>query len=202
MAKLAKLKAEPIRRAEIVKATILEIGARGSLEVTVAQIARRAGVSSALAHHYFGSKEQIFIATMRHVMALFGAEVRGALSTATGPRSRLEGIIRASFAPGSFRREVVSAWLNFYVLAQTEPEAHRLLRIYHRRLSANLIFGLRPLTGARAPRVAETIGALIYGLYLRAALAAGPDGRRIGLNPSDAINLVLDALNREIGPSQ
>jgi TetR/AcrR family transcriptional repressor of bet genes len=200
MTKLGKLKAEPLRRDEIVRATVLEIGARGSLEVTVAQIARRAGVSSALAHHYFGSKEQIFVATMRHVLSLFGAEVRGALATATDPRSRLEAIIRACFGPTSFRREVVSAWLNFYVLAQTEPQAHRLLRVYHRRLSVNLIFGLRPLVGDRATRIAETIGALIDGLYLRAALAAGPDGRRIGLNPDDAIALVHDALSREIGP--
>lgn len=192
---MAKLKAEPIRRAEIVKATIHEIGARGSLEVTVAQIARRAGVSSALAHHYFGSKEKIFIATMRHVMAMFGAEVRGALATATTPQGRVEAIIRASFAPGSFRREVVSAWLNFYVLAQTEPEARRLLEVYHRRLSSNLIFGLRPLAGARAAHVAEALGAMIDGVYLRAALKPGARS----LDRSAATDLVLASFRREIG---
>lgn len=194
---MAKLTIEPKRRAEIVKATILEIGARGSLEVTVAQIARRAGVSSALAHHYFGSKEQIFIATMRHVLTLFGAEVRGAMAGAKGPRARLEGIIRASFAAGSFRREVVSAWLNFYVLAQGEPEARRLLGIYHARLTSNLVHDLRPLCGPRAGQVAEALGALIDGLYLRAALTTS----RRGFDRDAAIALVLDTLNREIGPN-
>jgi TetR/AcrR family transcriptional repressor of bet genes len=29
--------------------------------------------------------------------------------------------IRASFAPSNFRNEVVSAWLNFYVMAATDP---------------------------------------------------------------------------------
>lgn len=194
---MAKLSAEPKRRADIVKATIHEIGARGSLEVTVAQIARRAGVSSALAHHYFGSKEQIFIATMRHVLALFGAEVRGALAGATNPRERVEGIVRACFAPGSFRREVVSAWLNFYVLAQTEAEARRLLGIYHRRLNANLIHDLRPLVGPRAATVAEALGALIDGLYLRAALAPS----KKSLDRAGATALVLDTLARELGES-
>lgn len=192
---MPRISAEPKRRDEIVKATIVEIGARGSLEVTVAQIARRAGISSALAHHYFGSKEAIFVATMRHVLTLFGAEVRGALATATSPRARVEAIVRASFAAGSFRREVVAAWLNFYVLAQTEPEAARLLALYHRRLRSNLLHGLRPLAGTRAPRIAEVLGALIDGLYLRAALASGkgaPD--RPG-----AIALVLDTLARELG---
>ena len=48
---MPKLGMEPIRREALVKATIAEIGAAGSLDVTVSQIARRAGMSSALAHH-------------------------------------------------------------------------------------------------------------------------------------------------------
>ena len=55
----------------------------------------------------------------------------------------------------------------------TEPEAARLLAIYHRRLRSNLIHALRPRTGKDAPRLAETLGALIDGVYLRAVL----DGR-------------------------
>ena len=192
---MAKLKAEPLRRAEIVRATVLEIGRRGSLEVTVAQIARRAGVSSALAHHYFGSKEQIFVATMRHVMTLFGNEVRLALAEAQTPRARVRAIVEASFAPESFRGEVVSAWLNFYVLAQTEPEAHRLLRIYHRRMNANLLHALRPIVGLRAPVVAQALGALIDGVYLRAALTSAAHG----LDRVAAIRLVLDTFSRELG---
>ena len=174
---MPKLGMEPIRKAALVSATIAEIGRAGSLDVTVAQIARRAGMSSALAHHYFGSKEQIFLAAMRHILTLYGAEVRGALAAAEGPRGRLSAIVRASFAPGSFRREVIGAWLNFYVLAQTVPEAKRLLSIYQRRLHSNLVHALRPLAGRRAEGLAEGLGALIDGVYIREALGRGtPDG--------------------------
>jgi TetR/AcrR family transcriptional repressor of bet genes len=162
---------EPIRRASLIKATIAEIGVVGSLEVTVSRIAKRAGMSSALAHHYFGSKEAIFLAAMRHVMTIYGAEVRGALAAAQGPRGRARALVRASFTPANFRREVVAAWLNFYVLSQTQPEARRLLRIYHHRLRANLCHALRPLVGPRAPDLAERLGAMIDGVYLRAALS-------------------------------
>ncbi|WP_295317559.1 TetR family transcriptional regulator, partial [Roseobacter sp.] len=55
---MPKLGMEPIRRSALVDATIAEIGVRGSLDVTVGQIARRAGMSTALAHHYFGGKDQ------------------------------------------------------------------------------------------------------------------------------------------------
>ena len=64
------------------------------MDVTVSQIAKRAGMSSALAHHYFGSKEQIFPAAMRHILSLYGAEVRGALVMAKTPRQRIEAIVR------------------------------------------------------------------------------------------------------------
>ncbi|WP_210528017.1 choline-binding transcriptional repressor BetI [Rubellimicrobium arenae] len=184
--------AEPIRRAAIVKATIQEVARAGTLEVTVAQIAGRAGVSSALAHHYFGSKEAIFVAAMRHVLTVFGAEVRGALATADTPRERLEAIVRANFSSGSFRKEVISAWLNFYVLAQTMPEARRLLSLYRRRLHSNLVHALRPLVGARAGEVAEGLGALIDGVYLRQALAGTSPDRQA------AAALVLNHLAREV----
>lgn len=173
-APMPKLGMEPIRKEALVKATIVEIGRTGSLDVTVSQIAKRAGMSSALAHHYFGSKEEMFLAAMRHVMTLYGAEVRGALAVAEGPEGRIRAILRASFSPGNFRREVVGAWLNFWVLAQTVPEARRLLAIYQGRLRSNLMAGLRPLAGARAEAVAESLGALIDGLYLREVLKSGP----------------------------
>ena len=171
---MPKLGMEPIRKDALVKATIVEIGRTGSLDVTVSQIARRAGMSSALAHHYFGSKEEMFLAAMRHVMTLYGAEVRGALAVAQGPQGRIRAILTASFSPGNFRREAVGAWLNFWVLAQTVPEARRLLAIYQRRLRSNLTAALRALAGPRAPEIAEALGAMIDGLYLREVLKSGP----------------------------
>lgn len=189
---MPKLGMEPIRREALVKATIAEIGQAGSLDVTVAQIARRAGMSSALAHHYFGGKDQIFLAAMRHTLSLYGAEVRGALAMAQGPRARTEAIIRAGFTRSNFRREVVAAWLNFYVLAQSDDQARRLLGVYQRRLHSNLLYNLRALIGPRASEAALRIAGLIDGLYLREALSKDiPSGE-------EATRQVLTLLNYEI----
>jgi TetR/AcrR family transcriptional repressor of bet genes len=185
---------EILRREELVQATIHEIGAAGSLDVTVGQIAKRAGVSPALAFHYFGGKDRLFLAAMRAILSVYGAEVRGALMLATDPRARLEATIRASFAPSNFRREVISAWLNFYVMAATDPEARRLLIVYQRRLRSNLLAGLRPLAGPRAPAIAERVAGLIDGLYLRAALDTGAsDGARATAHVLAALNSDLEA---------
>ncbi|MCK4713711.1 MAG: transcriptional regulator BetI [Marinosulfonomonas sp.] len=189
---MPKLGMEPIRRSALVEATIAEIGRAGSLDVTVSQIAKRAGMSSALAHHYFGGKDQIFIAAMRHILSVYGAQVRAALAVADGPRARLEAIIRASFEVGNFRSEVISAWMNFYVQAQTSDEAQRLLRVYQRRLLSNLVHELRPLIGAQAPDVAANIAALIDGLYIRHALRdAQPDGKAASTRVLACLDLML-----------
>ena len=167
---------EPIRREALVKATIAEVGRKGSLDVTVAHIAARAGVSSGLAHHYFGGKEDLLFAAMRHILSVYAAGVREALASAPGPRARLDGIIRASFGPANFEPEVIAAWLSFYVHAQSAPGARRLLRIYQRRLVSNLTFALRPLVGGGATDLAETLAATIDGLYIRHALGGEANG--------------------------
>ncbi|MGI3170592.1 transcriptional regulator BetI [Pseudooceanicola sp. C21-150M6] len=186
------MSASPARKQQLVEAAIHEIGATGTLNVTVGQIAKRAGVSAALAFHYFGDKDRLFLAAMRYVLTIYGAEVRGALIAADGPRDRIEGIIRASFSTTNFRADTIAAWLNFYVLAQTSDEARRLLSVYHRRLQSNLTHDLRPLAGEKAPEIAQRLGGLIDGLYLR--FAVNPEDTA----GKDAICHVLTALDSEL----
>jgi len=184
---------EPIRREALIKAIIAEIGEAGSLDVPVARIARRAGVSSALAHHYLGSKEQMFLTAMRFTLARYRADVVRALVAADGPEARLRALVEQSFAPGHFQRATISAWMNFYALAHAQPAARRLLTVYRRRLHSNLCHDLRPLVGARAPAVARRIAFLIDGAYLNEGLAEGtPDG-------TEAAAHVLACLDLELG---
>lgn len=174
---MPRLGMEPIRKAALIKAAIEAIGASSTLDVTVSQIARRAGVSSALAHHYFGSKEDILLAAMQHVLAQYSQAIAAALRGRTDPEERLNVILEASFGPENFRREVIGAWLTFWVMARSVPKARRLLTIYERRLQSNLLVCLRVLAGPRAQELAEATGALIDGVYLRTALSeAAPDG--------------------------
>ena len=187
---MPKLGMEPIRRNALVAATIAEIGEAGTLDVTVSQIARRAGMSSALAHHYFGGKDQIFLAAMVHILREFGGEVRAALAKARTPRARLSAVSDACFAPSCFAPLSISAWMAFYGQANVDEDAARLLKLYQRRLRANLVHALRPLV--EDPREkAEILAAVIDGLYIRAALS--------GLAPQDARALMERAISALIG---
>lgn len=187
---MPKVGMEPIRRKTLIEAAISAIHARGSLEVTMAEIARRAGVSQGLAHHYFGSKEGLIVSAMRHILAEYGRSVRARLKGAETPRARVSAVIAASLASEQFQPETVSAWLVFYVHAQSSEPARRLLNVYSRRLNSNLIHALRPLAGARAGEIAEGVASLIDGLYIRAALA--PAGRY----PIDPVQLVERHVDR------
>jgi TetR/AcrR family transcriptional regulator, transcriptional repressor of bet genes len=171
---------EPVRRKALISAAIDAIHDRGMGQVTMGEIARRAGVSAALAHHYFGGKDQLLLATMRHLLTELGEEVQGRLAGARTPDERISAVVRGNFSACQFRPAVISAWLAFYVQAQTDPEARRLLRIYTRRLESNLLHALRELTTREnAARIAESAASLIDGVWIRRSLADGkpdPDG--------------------------
>ena len=190
---MPKIGMEPIRRKALVDAALKAIGDHGSLSVTMSEIARQAGVSPALAHHYFGSKEQLLIATMRSLLRQLHEDAVLALARAETPRERLSAVVRVSFNASQFTAETIAAWLAFYVEAQRSEETRRLLTIYSRRLNSNLVSALRALVPAReAVRIAEGTAALIDGLYIRQGLRETP--ARI----QASIDLTEDYLNSQL----
>ncbi len=190
---MPKLGMEPLRRKALIDATIAAIGERGSVDVTMSEIAGIAGVSSALAHHYFGAKTDLLQATMRHLLSELGADCRAALAQARTPRERVTAVIAVNFSEKQFRPEIIAAWLAFYVEAQRSAAMRRLLRVYARRLHSNLMSGLGALRErAAAHRAAEGIAAMIDGLYIRHALKdQQPDA-------AGAVALVEDYLESEL----
>lgn len=190
---MPKVGMEPLRRRALIDAAISAIGERGSLDVTMSDIAGRAGVSSALAHHYFGAKDELLQATMRHLLGELNADTRRALAAARTPRERVTAVIAVNFSDKQFRPETIAAWLAFYVEAQKATALRRLLRVYARRLHSNLMSGLAGLMRrADAEQTAEGIAALIDGLYIRRALKDGTP------NAASAIALVEDYLETRL----
>ncbi|MEK1889863.1 MAG: transcriptional regulator BetI [Phyllobacterium sp.] len=190
---MPKIGMEPLRKRELIDAAIRTIGQRGSLDVTVAEIAHEAGVSPALAHHYFGGKEQLILATMRHLLKELGDDLRTALQAAKTPTARVAAVIAVNFSASQFAPETVAAWLTFYVHAQKSDETRRLLRIYARRTHSNLAFALGQITDrATAAQIAEGAGAMIDGLYIRHALRNGAP------EASSAIAIVEDYVTTKL----
>jgi TetR/AcrR family transcriptional repressor of bet genes len=182
---------EPLRRRALIDAAIAAIGQRGSLDVTMTDIAGRAGVSPALAHHYFGAKDELIAATMWHLLADLGGELRRKLRRVETSRERISAIVNVS-SVGQFSPEVVAAWLAFYVEAQRSPALRRLLRIYVHRLRSDLLHALADLMPRRSGQGFEAISALIDGFYVRRALRDGLP------NPRSAIVIIEDYVDTSL----
>lgn len=190
---MPKVGMEAQRRRSLIDATVDAIHERGYSDVTMAQIAKRAGVSGGLVHHYFGSKDQLLAATMRHLLTELGRAIRENLAKAETPRERISAIIAGNFAVDQFQPAVIAAWLAFYVQSRTTESNNRLLRIYAARLASNLTYNLRfflPRNEAR--RIAEGTASMIDGVWIRQALSDAQTDRQA------AIAMVEDYVENQI----
>jgi TetR/AcrR family transcriptional repressor of bet genes len=192
---MPKVGIEPVRRKALVDAALRVIGDHGSLAVTMSEIARQAGVSPALAHHYFGSKEQLLMETVRSLLKRLRNDAVTALKAAHTPRTRLSAVIRVSFQADQFAPETIAAWLAFYAEAQRSEATRRFLVIYARRLRSNLLANLRSLCPANAAeRIAEGAAAMIDRLYIRQSLKSAP------ISIEGSIALTEDYINSALAP--
>ena len=173
---MPKLGMGPIRRRQLIDAAIASIHEFGLADTTVARIARKAGVSPGIVHHYFTGKDDLLFETMRQLLADLRADVVERYSRARTPIERLNAVINACFGDVQFSPEVVAAWLGLYGTARQSERLQAILTIYHRRLRSNLVSDLRALVPPpEAARIAEGIGAMIDGLWVRYALMGGVD---------------------------
>jgi TetR/AcrR family transcriptional repressor of bet genes len=173
---MPKLGMAPIRRKQLVEAAIAVIHEQGFANATVARIARQAGISSGMVHHYFRDKDDLLFTTMRHLLAELRADALMRLSGASSPHQRVCAIIDACFGEVQFEEQVFSAWLALYGNARHSDRLRKIVSLYHRRLKSSLVHELRRiLPEAEAPRLADGIGAMIDGLWLRYALTGKPE---------------------------
>ena len=99
VAKMPKLGMQPIRRRQLIDATLDAINEVGMHDATIAQIARRAGVSTGIISHYFKDKNGLLEATMRDITSQLRDAVLNRLhALPDGSASqRLQAIVGGNF---------------------------------------------------------------------------------------------------------
>lgn len=171
---MPKVGMQPIRRAQLIQATLKAVDEVGLGDASIAYIARIAGVSNGIISHYFRDKNGLVEATMRHLMQVLGEGVRArrAALADPSPRAHLRAIIDGNFDSSQVNDAAMKTWLAFWASSMHHPLLQRLQRINDRRLYSNLCGEFRralPLSQARA--AARGLAALIDGLWLRGALS-------------------------------
>jgi AcrR family transcriptional regulator len=154
------------------------IAAEGIDEVRIARVARRAGASTALVHHYFSTREELLEQALVHSFEQAGDDrfqkPPGVRETPTEALRR--GIAECLPLPGSQEREWV-LWVELWLRAVREPElrpvAARLYRRYRAWIEGLIRAGVESgefRADIDAESVADVAMALLDGAGVRALI--------------------------------
>ncbi len=144
---MPKLGMQSIRRRQLIDATLEAINEVGMHDATIAQIARRAGVSTGIISHYFRDKNGLLEATMRDITSQLRDAVLNRLHALPqgSAEQRLQAIVGGNFDETQVSSAAMKAWLAFWASSMHQ-----------------------------AQEAGYGLAALIDGLWLRAALSGKP----------------------------
>lgn len=159
-------------RARLIQATIAAIADRGFAGTTLADVARRAGMSRGIVNFHFASKEALLAATLRFLADEYQQVFDRAMRRAgRAPAARLGALLKVDFHPTVCDRRKIMAWRAFWAESRARPAFRRLRdalddRYFHEAeaLCARLIEdgGYAHLDAAV---VARGLNAMIDGLW-------------------------------------
>lgn len=174
---MPKVGMQPIRRRQLIDATLSTINDVGINDATIAQIARRAGVSTGIISHYFRDKNGLLEAAMRDITRQLSEAVKARLAKLPDApaEARLCAIVEGNFDETQMHSAATKAWLDFWSSSMHQQPLNRLERVSSGRLlSALTVEFRRELPRDKARLAARGLAALIDGLWLRAALSDKP----------------------------
>ncbi|MDV5355043.1 transcriptional regulator BetI [Kosakonia sp. SMBL-WEM22] len=196
---MPKVGMQPIRRRQLIDATLDTINDVGINDATIAQIARRAGVSTGIISHYFKDKNGLLEATMRDITR----QLRDAVAVRLRPlaqartEARLLAIVDGNFDETQVHSAAMKAWLDFWASSMHQPQLGRLERVSSRRLFSSLTAEFRrELPREQARLAAHGLASLIDGLWLRAALSGKP------FNPDVARTLTTQFIRQQLAGAE
>ena len=111
-----------VRRQQLIDATIKVLGQKGYAALTVADVAKAAGLSTGIVIFHFQSKDGLLAATMQALAEEYRAHWEAAMNRAgTSSAARLEALLLADFDPTVFTAEKLGAWIAFWGETQGRP---------------------------------------------------------------------------------
>ena len=110
-----------IRREEIVKAFYKVVSEQGFSRATIREIAKAAGCSYRMLHHYFSDKDEIVETFVDHVSRTYLAELREGVSNELTAGERVE-FLNSYFSDLSrFTLDFCRAWVECWALGNSRP---------------------------------------------------------------------------------
>ncbi|CDH33742.1 transcriptional regulator BetI [Xenorhabdus bovienii] len=193
---MPKIGMQSIRKQQLIDATLAVVNEVGMQDASIAQIARKAGVSNGIISHYFKDKNGLLEATMRYLLHQLGMAVarRLRLLDNATPAQRLKAIVEGNFDASQISSAAMKTWLAFWASSIHQPNLYRLQQVNERRLYSNICVEFRHvLPKAEARLAAQGLAALIDGIWLRSALSSKP------FDIKSAFTITLDYIEQKLG---
>ena len=174
---MPKVGIKPLRKQQLINATLESVAQYGLQNTTIITISRIAGLSSGIISHYFGGKQELIEATVKHLLEQLKLALLERISQQhLGAAERLKMIIEANFTQLQRSAPVTKTWLSFWAQSMHQPGLARLQHINSNRLYSNLLFSFRQLLpDDLAITASKQTAAMIDGFWLRSALSQRPE---------------------------
>jgi AcrR family transcriptional regulator len=174
-----KLGITPLRREQIVQATMRCLARDGASGLRMKRLAREAGVSQGILHYYFQNKRAILITVLETVIADLNRRLERLLEASQDVEARLRATVRGYLELVDENRLFWIVFVEFWGEMMHDPELMRfnaaLYRQFRRTLGALVLKGVR--TGRFRRVDPDEAGAIILALIDGVALQRTFDAR-------------------------
>jgi AcrR family transcriptional regulator len=181
MAKLAQA-SEAERRKALLKAAFREVAEKGFSEVTLDDIAKRAGVSKGVTLYYFDSKEDLFRELFGWLIDSIHGRMREAVAAEADPVAKVRALVALIFPSPSKNRAFFRAFVDFCGLAARRESFREVNERFYagcREIDGGIVAeGMRSGTFRvrDAQEAGSTMRAIFDGLMMQWLSEKDPEG--------------------------
>jgi len=168
-----------IRQSELSRAAFEAVVRYGLRGTTLERVGEIAGVSKGVVLHHFKDKSALLEAVFRKSNSVLSASLVELFRHAETPHERFWAVVYANFVETIFNQQVCQAWVSLLAEVPHNIMCQRVQAVNNARIKSNLCHELKHFIDHKEARcVAEALGILIDGIWVRAGLfATTPDSK-------------------------
>lgn len=161
-----------VRRHQLIEATIDTLARKGFAQLTLADVAKTAGLSVGIVNFHFETKEKLLVETLKSLAEAYRNNWQDALRDAgPAPAQKLASLMAADFAEAVCTPRILAAWCAFWAEVPSRPTYQEHCATNDAAYSAIVLDLCRRLIAEGdydhdAERISRALDALLEGLWL------------------------------------
>lgn len=160
------------RRQQLIDATIKCISKKGLGSLTLADVAKEAGLSQGIVNLHFNSKDNLLSETLRFLIEDYDAQFMRAVNKSSGAAETLLALMEMDLKPAICDRKKLSVWFAFWGEVKAVPTYQKICAAYDDKFDeivcelCERIISEGKYRDISAQTVTDTLSSLTDGLWL------------------------------------